>query len=479
MLVLVLGLDDSLLVHEAAEQNGIPQAVFFLPYAVATLLLAVMLVRGESRGMVLAFALGAMLLALSVFMDQVAPGHHLLEDGAKLLGALLWLAVPVIACAGRHRPADSTVGGDARSPAQASKPHRGRKAVGAVAAAVALVAATGAALWTARGDGGTPGDHGLAVATGETEPMPHEGDSADDSAIWVHPDSGARSTIIGTDKRGGIAVYDLTGDELQYLPHGEFNNVDLRADFSLGGEPTTVVAASDRSDNTLAVYRVDASTGTLRDAAARIIDVGIAIYGLCLYRDEAGETYAFVNSKDGDLQQWHLVEDAAGFVDAVLVRSLDAGGQLEGCVADDELGQLYLGEEDVGIWAYDASPEGGDERTLVAEVSADGPLVADVEGLAVVQGSDGERYLVASSQGNNTFVVYRQASPPEHVGTFAIAEGPDVDGVSQTDGIDVTTADLGPAFPPGLFVAHDGDNDDENQNFKLVPWDAIATQLTP
>jgi 3-phytase len=46
--------------------------------------------------------------------------------------------------------------------------------------------------------------------------------------------------------------------------------------------------------------------------------------------------------------------------------------------------------------------------------------------------------------------------------------------VSDTDGIDATAASLGPAFPQGVFVAQDGKNDSGNQNFKLVPWQAIV-----
>jgi len=49
--------------------------------------------------------------------------------------------------------------------------------------------------------------------------------------------------------------------------------------------------------------------------------------------------------------------------------------------------------------------------------------------------------------------------------------------VEQTDGIDVTSASLGPAFPHGLFVAQDGVNEGGNQNFKLVPWEAIANAI--
>ena len=58
------------------------------------------------------------------------------------------------------------------------------------------------------------------TATVETEPVPHSGDSADDPAIWIHPTDPAQSMIIGTDKHGGLAVYDLAGAQLQYLADG-------------------------------------------------------------------------------------------------------------------------------------------------------------------------------------------------------------------------------------------------------------------
>src|SRR5262245_16629953 len=43
-----------------------------------------------------------------------------------------------------------------------------------------------------------------AAATVETTQMPHGGDAADDPAIWVHPNSPALSTVIGTYKKGGL-----------------------------------------------------------------------------------------------------------------------------------------------------------------------------------------------------------------------------------------------------------------------------------
>jgi 3-phytase len=52
-----------------------------------------------------------------------------------------------------------------------------------------------------------------------------------------------------------------------------------------------------------------------------------------------------------------------------------------------------------------------------------------------------------------------------------------IDGVTHTDGIDVTSISLGPAYDGGLFVAQDDRNDNGNQNFKLVRWRVIAQAL--
>ena len=314
------------------------------------------------------------------------------------------------------------------------------------------------------------------VATVETEPVPHGGDSADDPAVWVDPDDPSRSVVIGTDKSGGLAVYDLAGEQLQYLPAGDENNVDVRPardGLVLQGRPVVLVVAGNRSTNTIDVFELDPGTRQLRDVAGAPIRPDLEVYGSCLYRSaQTGRVHAFVNSKDGEVEQWELTDDGSGRVAGERVRSFGVESQTEGCVADDELGDLYLGEENRGIWQFGAEPDAGDTGTLIAEVSPSGPLVADVEGLTLTYGDDGTGFLIASSQGDDSYAVYRREGDHAHVGSFRIrASGASggIDGVEDTDGIDVTTAELGPSFPAGLFVAQDGVNDGEDQNFKLVP----------
>ena len=328
--------------------------------------------------------------------------------------------------------------------------------------------------------GDTPGRAAIPVrATVETAPVQSSGDAADDPAIWRHPVDGALSTIIGTDKKRGLVVYDLNGRVLQDIPDGKLGNVDLRTDFPLGGSATAIVTAGNRSDNSIAIYAIDPSTRRLRNVAARRLGVDFTVYGSCMYRSAVdGATYVIITSKSGEVGQWRLLETKQGTIDAERVRGFDVGSQIEACVADDELGFLYIGEEQVGIWKYAAEPSRGNGRVAIDSTGATGFLTPDVEGLTIFLGVDGTGYLIASSQGRDAFNVYRREGGNEYVATFAIEDGNGIDRVTHSDGVDVLNADLGPMFPHGVFVTQDQQNEGGRQNFKLVPWPAIAAVIS-
>ena len=319
-----------------------------------------------------------------------------------------------------------------------------------------------------------PVSSGSVAASAESSPVPNSGDAADDPAIWVNPSNPALSAIIGTDKLGGLAVYDLSGRQLHYYGGIRPNNVDLRYGFNLGGTPVDIVTASETDSDTILIYRIDPATRALVSLRAQARYTGFGVSGLCMYDSPvSGKSYVFVSDSSGNVKQFELIV-TGGAVDYNLVRTLSFGSMTEGCIADDFRQALYISHEDVALWRLSAEPNGGSTKTQVAPV--DGSiLTADVEGLAIYDRGNGAGYLIASSQGSDDFAVFDRQSG-QYRGRFEIVSA-GIDGVTHTDGIDVTSAPVGPGYSTGLFVAQDDRNDAGNQNFKLVPWSAVAVAL--
>ena len=321
------------------------------------------------------------------------------------------------------------------------------------------------------------------VAVAETAPVGSPGDAADDPAIWADPNNPANSLIIGTDKKAGLNLYDMQGRVIQHLPDGKMNNVDLREGFMLGGQPVVLVTASDRTNKAVAIYRLDTEARRLINIADGVQPTGQGDpYGQCMYRSaRTGKTYVFINDSNGEKRQWELVDAGNGKVRAVRVRDFAFSSQVEGCVADDASGLLFVAEEDVGLWRLSAEPDGGSAMTMVALISENPALKDDMEGVGLYDLGDGRGYLVASSQGNDSYAVFRREGDQAYLGSFIVVAdgGRGIDGVSETDGLDVTSRNLGPGFEYGAMVAQDGRNvlPGENQNFKYVPWASIAAAL--
>jgi 3-phytase len=332
------------------------------------------------------------------------------------------------------------------------------------------------------------GNYPVVQSTVTTGPCHSPGDECDDSAIWIHPTDPVQSVIIGDDKSGGMVVWNLAGQEIQFIDGEKYmNNVDLRYNFPLTGTFSTgqahthvaLLGVTNETDGALTLYKVNPystppgklehANGTL--AASTLPLAKELVYGGCMYYSQPTGTYSFfANWKDGTVKQMELTGGSA--VSGKVVRTFDVGGQVEGCVADDVHQAFYIGEEDVGIWKYGAEPTAGDSRAQVDRVGSQTGLKADVEGLTLYYRSDGGGYLIASAQSTGPDVrdvVYAREGNNAWVATFR------VQGADETDGMDVTNFPLGPAFPHGVFVAHDASPTPSRH--LLTPFDRVAAAL--
>ncbi|MFC8916854.1 phytase [Streptomyces sp. NPDC057116] len=298
---------------------------------------------------------------------------------------------------------------------------------------------------------------------------------------------------------------------------GRFNNVDLVHGLRLPSGRADVAVTSDRGHDRLRVHRITPgrSGGPLTDvtdpAAPPVfsadqdeINDQHTAYGLATWADRAtGRSYALVSRRNRTtIALLELVPTPAGTVTYRKIRSLDLPSsfrlpdgtswtpcgepgelpQVEGMVVDPANGMLYAGQEDVGIWRVRADltgaapklidrvreygvPAAFDEESEECVAGADpgfggSRLSADVEGLTLLTEADGDGYLLASSQGDDTFALYDREleDANEYEGGFRVTGTADgaVDGSEECDGAAVLNAPLGTEYPRGLLVVQDG-----------------------
>ena len=312
----------------------------------------------------------------------------------------------------------------------------------------------------------------------ETPIMASVGDSADDPAIFINPNGGG--FIAATDKQAGLYIYTLEGEQRDFMPIGTINNVDLRPGVAWQGTDYVLLAASNDETNEIVFSLYDPETDEFSRPEPAAISVGeFSPYGLCMGRSANDGLYIGLTSKAGIYQQY-LVDLSAQTITARKIREFSTGTKTEGCVFDDRTRQLYIAEESGALYQYPAAPSGKDEPIILMQAGDYGSK-ADLEGVTLYpEGEDGG-YLIVSSQGNNSYVTF---SLPEHefAGRFTVIEGA-VDGVTTTDGIDVT-ADATPQFPNGFLVVQDDEDDSspsqrgKRQNLKVVDWRTVRAALT-
>lgn len=330
-------------------------------------------------------------------------------------------------------------------------------------AATSLIFAGACATVPISGDPAVP-----VFAVAETEPVQTENeDAADDPSIWRNAEDPAASLIVATDKKAGLYVYDLDGKARHFITGGDYNNVDLA---EIGGG--VVVFASNRADRSAAqidFFRLDTGSAKLIPLGSTDAGPGEA-YGIC-GRNDGDRLLVYSAPKSGVITEYAITFDSEAIPSAQLLRTMRVPSQPEGCAVDPRNGILYIGEEVGGVWRFDAGQTDGE---LIAPVD-NRNLVADLEGLALVPEGEAGGWLYASSQGDNTFVRYRLPDM-QPAGRFRIAQG-EFGPTEETDGIEVVKGDFGPRYPGGLFVAQDGVNGDQAQNFKLVPLASIEAAL--
>jgi|TARA_B100001093_G_scaffold426912_1_gene421059 3-phytase len=303
------------------------------------------------------------------------------------------------------------------------------------------------------------------TANVETEPVFAGDDAADDMCVLENFNNPESSLIISSDKKYGIIVYDLEGVKLYDYEVGRINNVDILQSRSFQNK--YIVAGTNRTYNSIDIYLFN-SVGELENLILRKEIPSLKdVYGVTFYRDEFN-TYLFISDKKGNVEQWSFNYDESS-PEIKFERKLRFSSLVEGIVADETKGKVYIGQERRGIWELNAFPSFDSQKKLIFKKSKN--FKPDFEGLTIRDDGDGNGYLIASIQGSNGYLLIDRKSLQAKT-FFRIVSNELIDGTTETDGIDVSSIRTS-KFPNGFFIAQDDDNDGLNQNFKLVDWNKI------
>lgn len=313
-----------------------------------------------------------------------------------------------------------------------------------------------------------------------TEKTRHD---TDDPAIWINRANPAASLILGTDKNvdGALYVFGLDGRIQQdKVVRGltRPNNVDLAYGVMLGGQRVDLAIVTERYARRLRAYRlpdmapVDRGGIPVFEGELARDCMGIALYT----RPSDGALFAIVSRSDyqsprqGYLHQYRLVDDGAGTLRGVFVRSFgDWSGikEIESIAVDNELGYVYYSDEGYGVRKYLADPQAEDADEQLGEFGLTG-FAEDREGISFYKVTADTGYILVSDQGANQFQIFTREGEPGKPHVHRLLKTVKV-AAMESDGSETTSFALGPNFPHGLFVAMSTD-----RTFHLYSWDDIA-----
>ncbi|MFQ5606108.1 MAG: phytase [bacterium] len=308
--------------------------------------------------------------------------------------------------------------------------------------------------------------------------------NADDPAIWIHPTDPTKSLLLGTDigtyPNGGIFVWNMDGSLRQRIIVSHPKHIDVRYGMQLSTGVVDVAVVTLRDHWQIRVFKIDPESQILLDITTPDgINIFKQPFGLGLFkRPSDGAIFAFVSSRHPEsktgILQLRLEDDGNGFVKGTLQRVFGENQSfVEGIVVDDELGYLYLAEEDFGIHKYYADAANGDER--LAFFARDDGIVGNRSGLAIYKCSDKTGFLLVANPGTQSIKVYRREGDERNPHSHNLLTTIKSVGGEFGAGIDITNLATTDILNKGFLIWQ---NKTSNK-FGLYAWPDIAGNFLP
>ncbi|MDX2015103.1 MAG: phytase [Myxococcaceae bacterium] len=320
----------------------------------------------------------------------------------------------------------------------------------------------------------------LAPVRSESAPIP--GSFAGDTALLTQRWSDGRDLFFGADDtNNGLYAFLVDGGPVPSLmgSFGAVGGIDavpfLRAfpDDTRGG----VVATTGTTAGRVFLFTTLGDAGVLRDLLTiPIATTAPRAVALADFAD--GGAWLLVESGGTTIQRWRLEASDGGLVPTAIPPVM-VGTAVRGIAVAPSLQRAYLSAGLRGVLAFDPRE---DMPTLVPIVDA-GTVTDVMSGLTVYPQADGGALLIAAVPVQNRYRVYQLEAGADFLAEFSVGLEDGGALVRSGEWIDVWPGpfgvlDGGASFPFGVMAVVDRISPSGGR-VKLVPWEALAGQVTP
>jgi uncharacterized protein (TIGR03382 family) len=282
--------------------------------------------------------------------------------------------------------------------------------------------------------------------------------AGDLAIVWDR--GGSEPLVAASDPlQNGLYVYRLDGGLAQVVPYGAMRGVDSRTGLALPYAPGTILAAAAFVTQQV-VFGAPLDGGGLGDITSTTTQSPTP------YAPRDGGLELYVDNNAGTVRRFVVEDDGVGKVSGTEAGMITMPGLPSALVVDDRTGVLYAAIPSQGVFRV-ALPAGSPSNVIPMDGGGFNGLVG---GLTFYPLADGGGLLITTVPANDEVTVHALtgASRATFQTRFTVSIGPQV--VRSPQHVDVVPHRL-PGFDAGLFVIHDF----AQANYKLVPWESVAT----
>ncbi|MCG8314709.1 MAG: phytase [Pseudomonadales bacterium] len=165
--------------------------------------------------------------------------------------------------------------------------------------------------------------------------------------------------------------------------------LDVRKSFILGETESVVGISYDQDNQELFLFSV--RPGNSRESLqleelATLRVAQLEVDSVCLYQDGADNLFAFILDEQGNASQYLLADGASNSVVIRNIRDFNVAPGGIACTVDDVSQRLFVLEENMGIWSYNAEPEAELGRKPFQLFAPYGKALASASGMDIVSG---------------------------------------------------------------------------------------------